>query len=127
MKPIEFAELSAYLDGELDSARAEEVRIAIAIDPALRAEFDSLTETDTKWRATAAAANFYPKVRLAHISTLTESIPVAAAIGALLVLVRFLPKLTDTLVWGFIFHGILLASIVIWLVRAERNTQSSAG
>jgi anti-sigma factor RsiW len=125
MKPIELAEVSAYLDGELDSTRAEEVRNAIAIDPALRSIFNGLSEADTKWRAAAAAANFHHAVRLRHLSALAVSMPVAAAIGVMLVLMRVLPKLTDALWFGLICHGILLAAIVVGLVHTERNTPSS--
>jgi hypothetical protein len=112
--------------GPLDSLRAEEVRNAIAIDPVLRAIFNDLSETDTQWRAAAVAANFHPTVRLRHLSKLAVSMPVAAAIGVMLVLMRVLPKLTDALLWGLICHGILLTAIVVWLVRMERNALPSS-
>ena len=38
--------LSAYLDGELDAAAAEEVELRLASDPAAQAELDALMEAD---------------------------------------------------------------------------------
>ena len=64
MLPIEPAELSAFLDGELRAGRADEVRTALAQDPVLRQSFDQLVALDADWKARASAAMFRPRVRL---------------------------------------------------------------
>jgi anti-sigma factor RsiW len=121
MKPIEPAELSAYLDGELNPIRAREVETAMTNEPALRAEFNALTEADTAWRAAARSAEFRPAVRLRHSTAVWASLPAATAGVALLVAVRILPRLTDTLAWGFFLHGITLAIMVVWVIRLARG------
>lgn len=64
MKPVEEAELSALLDGELEAARARQIEAQMAEDPALRREFEALASADATWRAAADAAAFTPAVRL---------------------------------------------------------------
>jgi anti-sigma factor RsiW len=121
MKFIEPAELSAYLDGELDPARAREVERALAEEPSLRAEFTALTQADAAWRTVARSGEFRPAVWLRYGRPPWASVPAAAAGVALLVAVRILPKLTDTLAWGFLLHGIALAIMVAWVIRLARG------
>jgi anti-sigma factor RsiW len=64
MSPLDPAELSALLDGELSPARAEEVRCSIAADPALRAVYDRLVGQDAQWKAGAAQLTFQPQATL---------------------------------------------------------------
>ena len=56
MKPVEPAELSGYLDGELDVARTAEVRELLSRDAALLAQFEALRATDANWRAAASTS-----------------------------------------------------------------------
>jgi anti-sigma factor RsiW len=64
MSPIDPAELSALIDGELPPERAGEVRRALAADPELRAVYDRLVHLDGSWKAAAAGAAFPPRVAL---------------------------------------------------------------
>ncbi|MDB5676537.1 MAG: hypothetical protein JWM65_3519 [Sphingomonas bacterium] len=64
MTPLNPAELSAYLDGELSETRAREVAAMIAASPALLDELDMLGSRDTAWRAAARSAAFRPALRL---------------------------------------------------------------
>jgi anti-sigma factor RsiW len=54
MKKVQEEELSALIDGELSPQRAEEVRLMVQADPALRAQFAVLGKFDAQlWRAGA--------------------------------------------------------------------------
>jgi len=64
MTPLNPAELSAYLDGELSETRAREVAGMIAANPALLDELDMLGREDAAWRVAAGAAAFRPALRL---------------------------------------------------------------
>jgi anti-sigma factor RsiW len=123
MKPIEPAELSAYLDGELNSARAREVQIALADEPRLRADFNTLAEADIIWRAAAESANLRPGVQLLPQRRTAHAVSVLGMIGlvTLLVAVRLLPKMTDTLTWGVVLHGLTLAMVLIWVLHMDRD------
>ena len=50
MHPIDPAELSAFLDGELPAERADEVRAALARDPALRQSLRAAGRLDADWQ-----------------------------------------------------------------------------
>lgn len=56
-------ELSAFLDGELDPARAGEIEALIAADPGVRAAFEQLQRADARLRSISDAAAFRPHVR----------------------------------------------------------------
>ena len=64
MTPLNPAELSAYLDGELSETRAREIAAMIAANPALLDELDMLGSEDAAWRAAARSAAFSPALRL---------------------------------------------------------------
>lgn len=64
MRPIDPAELSALIDGELDDSRAAEVRAALAGDEALRARYAELTGADAHLRSIAAGVELSPRIRL---------------------------------------------------------------
>ncbi len=119
MRTIEPGELSGYLDGELDRARAAEVGAALAEDAALAAELAALSGADAKWSYAARTAQFLPDVRLARNKNLLESAAgparLAGLVAALLAL-RFLPGLGGTPVWAFAIHGVALAAVVAWVV-----------
>jgi anti-sigma factor RsiW len=117
MKPVELAEISAFLDGELSGARASEVEAALKNDSALRAEFNALAKMDVAWRSVASTSVFVPKVHLASNATLVRLWLGTAAILIVLVAVRILPKLTDALEFGFVLHGIGLVIVLAWVIR----------
>jgi anti-sigma factor RsiW len=117
MNPIDPVELSAYLDGELSPARAREVETALASSPALRAELDALAEADKTWRAAARSAAFRPDVRLRGATVPKVSICRTAGAAALLLAVRFLPKLAGALDVELIANGIALAIVIVWVIR----------
>lgn len=120
MNPIEPAELSAYLDGELNPARAREVESALATSPALQAELDALTKADKTWRMAARLAAFRSTIQLPRTSS--RKVPLYRTAGAvvLLLAVRFLPKLAGALDWGLIANGVALAIAMVWVIRMTR-------
>jgi anti-sigma factor RsiW len=63
MRPIDPAELSAFIDGELDTQRTGEVRTALAADEALRARYEALAQADAHLRSLAAGAHLHPRIR----------------------------------------------------------------
>jgi anti-sigma factor RsiW len=85
MLPIDPAELSAFLDGELPAGRADEVRAALARDAALRETFERLVALDADCTARAAAVMFRPRVELTPEPVPGRYWTVAVAIGLLLV------------------------------------------
>lgn len=117
MNPIEPAELSAYLDGELDAARAREVEAALASSPALREQFKALVSADNSWRATARSASFRPNVRFDADATRTRSVLRAAGGVTLLLAARIVPKLAGGLELELILNGIALTVALVWIVR----------
>jgi anti-sigma factor RsiW len=64
MNPVDAAELSALLDGELPARRAEEVRQALLVDPALASHWESLGRLNAAWKAQAAGLAFTPRASL---------------------------------------------------------------
>lgn len=124
MKPVQAEELSALLDGELEPGRAREVEMQIAADPALRAEFEALSEEDAVCRAAAKAAVFSPEVRLPEnprgAGWLTA---LALSIGGLIG-VRIVLKLTgsDVLAFGLPAISLMLVlAAVVWIARTEQR------
>lgn len=120
MNPIDPAELSAYLDGELSPARAREVEAAMTSSPALRAEFDALLEADEKWRAAGRSASFRPDIRLRGASLPKVSPYRAGGAVALLLAARILPKLGGAWAWELLVNAIALAVIMVWVIRMTR-------
>jgi len=95
MKPIDPAEISALIDGELPAEHAEQVRRAIAEDPALRREYEEMVALDANLKAHAEAAVFRPRVVIAVEPA--ASVPlVPLVIGCLLL--RLVLKTTPLLV-----------------------------
>jgi anti-sigma factor RsiW len=64
MSAIDPAELSALLDGELPVKRAEEIRQALRMDPALATTYEGLIRLDAEWKAHAAGLAFLPRASL---------------------------------------------------------------
>ena len=109
MKPVDSVELSALLDGELPSERADEVRRALAEDLSLRQEYEELARLDAHLKAQGEAAVFPPRISLAGrpfahrfrlvpavfallaFRFILKAVPIPAAVGLeLLALVFFL-------------------------------------
>lgn len=130
MNPVQPEELSALLDGELDTARAAEVRAQIQMDPALRLEFETLSASDAAWRAAADAGAFAPAVSLpvqaeADASASGEGsgwlTALAVAMGGLVV-ARAVLKLAGSDALGFALPTVsllLLIAVVVWLARTS--------
>jgi len=120
MLPIEPAELSAFLDGELPAGRAEEVRAALAQDPLLRQSYEQLVAFDTDWSARAAAAMFRPRVRLDRAPIAGRFLLVAAVVLGLLLLRMALKALPP--LYGVGLEALLLTLVVGWGLRRIMHT-----
>ena len=124
MKPIEPAELSGYLDGELGPDRIRELEAALADDPLLRADYHALANADSAWRSAVHQAAFAPNTQLPLSKSLISSPFAIAAILFLLLVLRITPKLVDFVAWGFIVHATALAVVLPWIVRMAREGQN---
>jgi anti-sigma factor RsiW len=121
MKPIEPAELSAYLDHELEPSRHREIESALEQDAALRAEFEALASLDATWRHAAAGARFSPGVRL-PLRRRYLGLPYALALLVFgIAAIRFVPQLSEAMILGFLVHGVVLALVGGWLVRISEG------
>jgi len=129
MNPVQPEELSALLDGELDAARAAEVRAQIQMDPALRLEFEALSANDAAWRAAADSGAFVPAVSLPVEAEAASAsgeggawlTALAVAMGGLVV-VRAVLKLAGSDALGFALPTVsllLLIAVVVWLARTS--------
>jgi anti-sigma factor RsiW len=122
MHPIDPAELSAFLDGELPAERAKEVRAALALDPALHQTYEQLVALDADWKERAATAMFRPRVQLNAAPSAGRFRIVASMLGLLLlrIAVKALPSL-----YGAGLDALLLALVVGWgLVRILHATDA---
>jgi anti-sigma factor RsiW len=111
MTPIDAAELSAFLDGELPTKRADEVRAALSLDPVLRQSYERLVSLDADWKERAETAMFQPRVQFAAAPVAGRFRIPAVAIGLLLIriAVKALPSL-----YGASLDAIFLALVVGW-------------
>ena len=112
MKPVDPAEISALLDGELSPERTKQVRRAIAENSELRCVFENLSAIHRALTACAAAVRFQPRISLAR----SFGFPAIGVLGfavAMLVL-RLTAKLVPLGV-GVVFQATALA-IVLWWV-----------
>ena len=116
MSPIDPAELSALLDGELTPSRADEVRAALEHDPALKAEFEQLRQFDDTCRQAASTASFQPLVTIG-VQPDAWSWAVPVMLGGAILTVRFLPKMWDLAMLGPLLHIVVLAIVLWWIVR----------
>ena len=114
MVPIDPAELSAFLDGELPEGRADEVRAALARDPVLRDSYEQLVALDADCKAKAAAAMVPPRVQLRPSVFVGRYVAVASVIG--LLLLRLALKASPPLV-GAVVAAFLLAAFLGWGLR----------
>ena len=122
MKPIDPAELSGLLDGELAPEREAEVRRALASDPKLAAEFERLRGFDSSARICAKTAEFAPgrAILRQEPTVLRYQDPVSRRFLALVVagavLLRVVPFAVDALTLVLVLNGIALAGVVAWVV-----------
>jgi anti-sigma factor RsiW len=114
MKPVEPAEISALLDGELPPDRANEVRLAIETDPSLRSMYEELLATDADLRDAAVRAMFQPRVAFPSVERSYASYVLLAS--TILVVLRLAMKLSTTQ-WATALSIALLAVVVGWLLR----------
>ena len=124
MKAIQAAELSGYLDGELDSHRAAEIEVALTSDPVLRADYECLAKRDSVWKAAAHTAKFDPKAMVVDNKAFIGSPLALAAIIVLAVAARFSLELSDLVVWGLILHSAALALVLPWVIHMARDDQN---
>lgn len=93
MKPVEPAEVSALLDGELSPERAAQVRQAISEDSKLRSVYEELSAVHRDLTVCAAAAQFQPRISLAQSTSHPAVGVLGFALGLLVfrVIVKLLP------------------------------------
>jgi anti-sigma factor RsiW len=72
MIPMEQAEMSAYLDGELSSERRLEIDAVLERDTHLRAALEALKASHIGWQAAARSVMFTPKIALPKRQTFLQ-------------------------------------------------------
>jgi anti-sigma factor RsiW len=126
LQPLDPAELSAFLDGELPPARMTEIEALLASDPALKAEYETLRRSDATWREAAVGATFISAVRLPKAAAQISGRWVAAAVAALLV-VRVGGKFVETLGPSLLLNLaalILVGAVVLAAARRQAGGMS---
>jgi anti-sigma factor RsiW len=129
MKPVDPAEISALLDGELSAERSEQVRRSIAESSELRQVFEELTAVHRDVTADAVAARFRPRLSLPGGTTFPALGVLGFAIAMLVV--RVAAKLVPVTVGG-VLHAAALAAVLWWVcscllrVAADEGRQSAA-
>lgn len=117
--PINDAEISAYIDGELDSVRMQEVEQALVNNPVLRAHYEELKAADRQWRSIASSLESHPTIVLPRESLTKNSITVALLLLLAFLVLRFAPKFITLMSIGVVIHAIALAFILLWLLYSE--------
>ena len=120
MRQVQDEELSALLDGELEPQRAAHVRARIEADPALRKEFGALVRLDAGLRGMAKEAALVPDISFpvnaaGNVSALHW--PVGAAVVLAVIMIRFLPKLIDSPVFGVGLQVAACAAISFIIIK----------
>jgi anti-sigma factor RsiW len=129
MRQVEEYELSALLDGELDPQRAAEVRACIESDPALRQQFDALTQLDVRLRRSAEQARFMPEIAFpAEPAREAPAWQWAAGLAVVVALigVRLLPKLIELAVFGLALQLAACAAIAFVVIGMAREREPLA-
>ena len=113
MKPVDPAEVSALLDGELSAERAEQVHRAMTKDSELRCVFEELSAVHRDLTTCAVAARFQPQISLAR----STSFPVVAVFGfaAVVLILRVTAKLVPLGV-GVAIQAAALALFLWWVL-----------
>lgn len=97
MKPIDPAEISALLDGELPRQRADQVRRAIAEDEALGREYEKICALDGDLKVYAQSVAFRPRVSVsAAPASRIPLIPLAFACLLLRFVLKSVPPVLGT-------------------------------
>jgi anti-sigma factor RsiW len=125
MTPVQPEELSALLDGELSAERAAEIERQMVSDPALRAEFELLSDLDAQWRTAARTAVFTPG--LVRPTPQRGTWMAAAGIVAGLVALRIVVRVIDVESLAYAMQAVVLAVLLAGLVRMVRADQSAIG
>jgi anti-sigma factor RsiW len=124
------AELSALLDGELDSIRTKELEALIAADPSVRAQFERLELADRKLRAIVEAAVFRPEVRWPKAAPVPRLARALLALGFTVILLawtagKLAPSMTAALVVNAASLFLLLACLAPFALREARTGANS--
>jgi anti-sigma factor RsiW len=112
MNPIDPAELSAYLDGEVGADRRHEIEAVLAGDPAARAELDALAAADAVWRASARSAAFRPRVEMPARGAGVVSMRLIALFVAMLIVGEGVLRLLDVPRVALAFDGVALGVVL---------------
>ena len=112
MKPVDPAEISALLDGELSAERTEQVRRALAENRDLQRVFEDLSAVHGDLTACGVAARFRPRISLAGSSRhpAVGILGFAVAMLVLRVTAKFVP-----LGVGVVFQAAALAVVLWWV------------
>jgi anti-sigma factor RsiW len=122
MKPVDPAEISALLDGELPPQRAAEVRRAIAADAELAALHAQLSGLDRELMSLARACEFEPNVSLAPVRPISYNSMwfVAMLLLSVRIAAKVLPFVPAVGLQAAAFV-LLSTCLVYWLMRTLRN------
>jgi anti-sigma factor RsiW len=112
VNPIDPAELSALLDGELPATRAAEVRYALATGADLHQQFEQLTLLDARWQAAAESLAFRPQVSPVPTSDLSGRWLLLGGVSVLVALRLATKMLTPETAIGL--QVVALAAVGIW-------------
>jgi anti-sigma factor RsiW len=126
MKDWDPAELSALLDGELNSVRTKELEALIAADPGVRAEFERLELADRRLRAIVEAAVFRPELRWPKAAPAPRPARAWLALGFTVILLawaagKLAPTMTAALVVNAASLVLLLAGLAPFALREARS------
>jgi anti-sigma factor RsiW len=121
MTPLNPAELSAYLDGELSETRAREVAAMIAANPALLDELDMLGREDAAWRVAAGAAAFRPALRLQAAGDTAVSSRTIMVCVALFVVIAAVVRGFDNLAVSLVLNLVAAALVSIGVYVLARS------
>jgi anti-sigma factor RsiW len=121
MTPLNPAELSAYLDGELSETRAREVAAMVAANPALRDELDMLGSEDAAWRVAAGSAAFRPALRLQAVGDTTVSSRTIMVCVALFVVIAAVVRGFDSLAASLALNLVAAALVSIGVYVLARS------
>ena len=123
MSPLDPAELSALLDGELNAARAREIEVILESDAGVRAEYEALKWADVTWRAAGGSAAFDAGVRLPGAKSVLLSARNVTAMIIVLVGGHMAAKLLDgmavSLMLNAALFGVVAAGVLAGWGRRE--------
>jgi anti-sigma factor RsiW len=128
MKQVQEEELSALIDGELSPQRAEEVRLMVQADPALRAQFAVLGKFDAQlWRAGEDAA-FSAEITFPTEPLVARPFPMwllGIGVALALIVIRLLPKLLELPTLGVSLQLVAGTAILFFITKMTRELATS--